>query len=93
MQRKAIFKEAIKMGDLTTKDIRKMAFAVGFGLTLGKSVAKLVDVAIGAAVQSVAKIYAKKGNEIAQDICKKANIIYEEKPEEDETKMKMGFHC
>ena len=81
------------MGEVNTKDIRKMAFAVGFGLTLGKSVAELVDVAMDAAAKSIVKVYAKKGNEIAQDICKKSNIVYEEKPEEDESKMKMGFHC
>ena len=81
------------MGEVNTKDIRRIAFAVGFGLTLGKSVAKLVDVAMNAATASIVKIYAKKGNKIAQDICEKTNIVYEEKPKEDDTKMKMEFHC
>lgn len=86
-------KEVIEMKELTMKDVRKVAFAVGFGLTLGKSVAELVDVALDTAVARVTKHFAKNGNELAQDICVKNHIRYEEDPKEEKSKVEMGFHC
>ena len=93
MQGNYFIKEVIEMKELTAKDVRKVAFAVGFGLTLGKSVAELVDAGLQTVITRVAKHYAKEGNELAQDLCRKSNIRYEESPKEDKPKMEMGFHC
>ena len=80
------------MKELNTKDIRKVAFAVGFGLALGKSMAGLVDTALDAALTGALKSLAKKDNLYAQDICRKMNIEYEELHEENKSEVTMGFH-
>lgn len=80
------------MNELNTKDIRKVAFAVGFGLAFGKSMAGLVNTAMDAAVTSTLKSLAKKDNPYAQDICRKLNIEYEESHEENKSEVTMGFH-
>jgi hypothetical protein len=94
-----IFKEEVKMSDkyelvLNTKNIRKVAFAVGFGLTLGKMAGGIVDSALKGVVRGTLKIMAGKGNEIAQIICKEADVKYNDKSqhEEESEKVKMGFH-
>ena len=93
MQGNYFIKEVIEMKELTVKDVRKIAFAVGFGLTLGKSVAEFVGVALDTAAARVTKHFAKNGNELAQDICVKNHIRYEEDPKEEKSKVEMGFHC
>lgn len=80
------------MKELNTKDIRKVAFAVGFGLALGKSMARLVNTAIDGVATSTLKILAKKDNSYAQNICRKLNIEYEEQYEENKSEVTMGFH-
>jgi len=79
---------------LNTKNIRKVAFAVGFGLTLGKMAGGIVDSALKGVVRGTLKIMAGKGNEIAQIICKEADVKYNDKSqhEEESEKVKMGFH-
>lgn len=80
------------MKELNTKDIRKIAFAVGFGLALGKSMAGLVNTAMDTALTGALKSFAKKDNPYAQDICRKMNIEYEELHEENKSEVTMGFH-
>ena len=80
------------MKDWTTKDLRKAAFAVGFGLYFGKEVARLIDhVACGVFVESV-KLSAKNGNKFMQDVCEGNNVNYKDEPKKEETEIKMGFH-
>lgn len=74
------------------KDLRKAAFAVGFGFTMGKAVAGLAETVLNGAVLGVISLAAKHGNKIAQEVCEKGGIEIESE-KEDETKIKMGFHC
>lgn len=79
---------------LNTKNIRKVAFAVGFGLTLGKMAGDLVDSALEGVARGTLKFMAGKGNETAQSICKETGMKYNDKAqhEEEPEKVKMGFH-
>ena len=56
-------KEVFKMKDfnvnLDTKNLRKAAFAVGFGLTVGKAIGDLVSIGINGTVLGVIKGIAK----------------------------------
>ena len=56
-------KEVFKMKDfnvnLDTKNLRKAAFAVGFGLTVGKAIGDLVSVGINGTVLGLIKGTAK----------------------------------
>lgn len=67
------------MKDITIskKDLRKVAFAVGFGLTLGKQAARWLDVAVSAAFSAWMVNKAEKGDTYAQTICKRANVNYD----------------
>lgn len=80
---------------LNTKNVRKAACAVGFGLTIGKFVGDVVNAGIPSLVTGFVKYQAKKGNKFAQECCDEADIKYNEtkKTDEDEPKMKMGFNC
>ena len=79
---------------LNTKNIRKVAFAVGFGLTLGKMAGDIVDSVLDGIARVTLKFMADKGNEAAQSICKEAGVKYNDKSqhEEEPEKVKMGFH-
>lgn len=79
---------------LNTKSIRKIAFAVGFGLTLGKMAGGVVDSALDGIARGTLKFMAGKGNETAQSICKEVGVKYDDKSqhEEEPEKVKMGFH-
>lgn len=84
------------MNDWTTKDLRKAAFAVGFGFTMGKAVAKFTNDWISEFGKVVCKTYlkwaAEKGIESSQEWCRKLKIDYESKEtNDDEPKMKIGF--
>ena len=57
---------------LDTKNLRRVAFTVGFGLTLGKMTGDLVSSALDGFARGTLKIIAGKGNETAQSICKEA---------------------
>lgn len=67
------------MKDITIskKDLRKVAFAVGFGLTLGKQAASWLEVAVSAAFGEWMVNKAEKGDAYAQIICKQANVNYD----------------
>lgn len=64
------------------KDVRKIAFQVGAGFTLGKLYVKCIEGVMIGVMNSVFKNSAKNGNKAAQDICNKLNIKYEEKTDE-----------
>lgn len=81
---------------LNTKEIRKAACAVGFGLTIGKFAGDVVKDSILVLATGFLKHKAKKGDKVAQSCCDEANIEYDDetkKTDEDEPKMKMGFNC
>lgn len=67
------------------KDLRKAAFAVGFGFTMGKFAGDIVKSAIAGVGIGILKIAAKEGNEVAQKTCEENGIDFEEK-KEDESK-------
>ena len=75
----------------TTKEIRKAAFAVGVGFTVGKKVGDILNCAFDGAIKGLMRYMAKEGNKIAQDVCKEANIFYKKDPD-NEPKVKIGFH-
>lgn len=77
----------------TSKDFRKAAFGVGFGFTLGKTMAKIIDSMVGGFLVGAFKKSAEDGNEVAQEICNKAKVDYK-KPgtTEEQPKAKIGFH-
>lgn len=68
------------------KDLRKAAFAVGFGVAMGKFAAEMAQAVIAGIGLGTLKFAAKKGNEIAQEVCEKAKIDVEPKEEEVESK-------
>lgn len=68
------------------KDLRKAAFAVGFGFTMGKFAGDMVNGAITGVGLGVLKFAAKKGNEIAQETCEETGIKIDPEKKEDESK-------
>lgn len=63
------------------KDLRKAAFAVGFGVTMGKFAADAVAAILSGISIGLLKNAADDGNKIAQEVCEKADIKVE--PEEN----------
>ena len=80
------------MKDSNFKDLRKAAFAVGVGLTVGKYVGKCFTVGMEELTKAVVKQFAKNGNKYAQRACDEANIRYEEDSKENKSEVTMGFH-
>lgn len=68
------------------KDLRKAAFAVGFGVAMGKFAAEMTQAVITGIGLGSLKVAAKKGNKIAQEVCEKAKVDVEPKDEEVESK-------
>ena len=68
------------------KDLRKAAFAVSFGVAMGKFAAEMAQAVITGIGLGTLKIAAKEGNEIAQEVCEKAKVDVEPKDEEVESK-------
>lgn len=66
------------------KDLRKAAFAVGFGFTLGKAVGGYVEALLNGAMLGVTKAVTKHRNETVQEALKKSGVKYES---EDKNKM------
>lgn len=85
-----------KWTDMSTKDLRKAAFVVGFGFVMGKKFADTVDRVTDRLLESIMRDLAKNGNEFAQKVCAKADVEYDNsKNHENETKDKntIGFHA
>ena len=78
--------------EISTKSLRRGAFAVGFGYYFGKEVAKMIDHAFCRTMADVFVDLAKNGNEIAQRVCDESNITYTEEKKAKESEVKMGFH-
>ena len=72
------------MKDWTTKDFRKVAFAVGIGFTVGKEIGELIKAVLSGLEIGLIKGLAKNGNKTAQEVCKKAKIDYEPKENDND---------
>ena len=81
--------------NITTKDLRKGAFAVGFGFVFGKLIAKEVyDIITYHLPKTVINVLAQEGNEVAQKMADELDIKYksdETKKDEPKSKIKIGF--
>lgn len=64
------------MKDFKAKDLRKAAFAVGFGLYFGKEAAKFLDKFVMNLYGKLIVRLAKDGNEVAQAVCKGAGVDF-----------------
>lgn len=73
------------MNNQSFKDLRKAAFAVGFGLSLGKYAGDLVGAVIGSIALIGVKHKAENGNTNAQEICKAAKVKFKEKENVEKT--------
>lgn len=69
---------------INARDLRRAAFVVGFGLTVGKAVGKLVVAAIDGTITGITKGMAAAGNKTAQCTCDNMGLKYEKKTETDE---------
>ena len=85
-------KEEFIMQEWRPKQLRKAAFAVGFGLYFGKRVAKFIDETVSGTIVNIFKTFAKEGNEFCKDVCEKNGIHYKEEPKKNDNDVKMGFH-
>lgn len=74
------------------KDSRNMAFAVGFGFTMGKVMAKYTESALDLVTEGIVKVLANKGYEPAQKVCKKTGLKYKDDSIKESEEIKMGFH-
>lgn len=77
------------------KELRKAAFAIGFGFTMGKFAADwvgtVIDGAIEGTMKGIASCSAKNGNKRMQELCKEYNVEYENNKTTD--KVIIGFHA
>lgn len=73
------------------KDLRKAAFAVAFGVTMGKFAAEMVQATITGVGLGTLKFAAKNGSEIAKETCEKSGIEIEPEKKEDPNKV-VRFH-
>lgn len=84
---------------LNMKSIRKTAFVIGLGATVGVGVGKVINGTIGEVAKYILKTTAKRGNRQAQEQCKKLKIAWENNDvsinneQEIQNKIKIGFHA
>lgn len=84
------------MKDFKAKDLRKAAFAVGFGLYFGKEAAKFLDRVVTDLSKKLMVHLAKDGNEYAQEVCKEAGVDFSngnESEDFDPDERVMGFRA
>lgn len=76
------------------RQLRKAAFAIVFGATMGKFVAdgivKCTGKATDVVLEKAVKVLAHNGNERMQELCKEYNVEYGENKTTD--KVIIGFH-
>lgn len=73
------------------KDLRKAAFAVGLGFTIGRYVGRILNSVVDGAGRALVSTWASHGDEFSQKVCDNCNIEYNKKVPDDEPKMKIGF--
>lgn len=64
---------------IKAKDLRRAAFAVGFGLTVGKAVGNFVGALIEGATTGMIQQMAKHGNGAAKKACEESGIKWDNK--------------
>lgn len=84
------------MEKLNSKHIRKIAFTIGFGLTLGKLVAVWLDDCVAVICRWITKLLHKRiskeaanGDKLWQSYCEEFGVKYENK--EPKNEIRMGF--
>ncbi len=75
------------------KKLRKAAFSVAFGVTLGKFVGDCASAFLSGCGLSILGLCDKHDNKIAKEICEKANIKYDSAEKLEETDSVIGFRC
>lgn len=83
---------------IDTKNLRKAAFAIGFGLAMGKYVADDVTFIYECITKDICIAMASRGNKYAQNACKAAGLKYEKTIKTDiknepNNKVDIGFHA
>lgn len=83
---------------IDTKNLRKAAFAIGFGLAMGKYVADGVIFVEECISEGILMSMASRGNKYAQNACKAAGLKYEKTIKTDiknepNNKVDIGFHA
>ena len=83
---------------IDTKNLRKAAFAIGFGLAIGKYVADGVIFVEECISKNILMSMASRGNKYAQNACKAAGLKYEKTIKTDiknepNNKVDIGFHA
>lgn len=88
----------MKTVTIKTKDLRKAAFAIGFGLAMGKYVADDVTFVYECITKDILMAMASRGNKYAQNACRAAGLKYEKTIKTDiknepSNKVDIGFHA
>lgn len=83
---------------IDTKNLRKAAFAIGFGLAMGKYVADRVIFVEECISKDILMSMASRGNKYAQNACRAAGLKYEKTIKTDiknepSNKVDIGFHA
>lgn len=83
---------------IDTKNLRKAAFAIGFGLAIGKYVSDGVIFVEECISKDILMSMASRGNKYAQNACKAAGLKYEKTIKTDiknepNNKVDIGFHA
>lgn len=75
------------------KDLRKAAFSIAFGVTMGKFAAEAVTSVLSGMGLGILAVSARHDNKIAKNVCEKNNIEYESgENKKDTTDKVIGFH-
>lgn len=88
----------MKTVTIKTKDLRKAAFAIGFGLTVGKYMAEGLVFVEECISKDILRYMASHGNKYAQSACENAGLKYETEVKTDikiepSNKVDIGFHA
>lgn len=83
---------------IDTKNLRNAAFAIGFGLAMGKYVADDVTFVYECITKDILMAMASRGNKYAQNACRAAGLKYEKTIKTDiknepSNKVDIGFHA
>lgn len=83
---------------IDTKNLRKAAFTIGFGLTMGKYIADDVNFVYECIIKDILMAMASRDNKHAQNACKAAGLEYKKTIKTDiknepNNKVDIGFHA
>lgn len=82
---------------MSTRELRNVAFVIGFGFTMGKITAniaaKCMNKAHGAVMKEVIKFTANNGSKRMQELCDEYGIDYNNRNKNTTDKVIIGFHA